>query len=338
MARGSAESTARGRAVRLAIFNHKGGVGKTTLTVNLAAALSSLKKKVLLVDSDPQCNLTSYLIPEDVVDDLLDESDKPSGQTIWSAVRPVVEGEGDVHLVAPIETPSAFLIPGDIRLSEFEQELIPMWSDCFQRKPRGFRGTTAISHLVAHAVKEQHIDYVFYDAGPNIGSLNRVLLLDCDYFIVPVACDLFSIRAFKTLGQTLASWITEWRTIEELAPSNARLLLGSPRFLGYITQRFKIYGGQLASGYAAYLPKIEKNINSNLVAVLRQVDPALASVPMRQQRIGEVQDFASIAAASQTEGRPMKDVSKGTTYQRQQAEQSFLSIAQNVIDRAILPV
>ena len=61
------------RGIRLSVFNHKGGVGKTTLTMNLAATLAEEGKRVLVVDSDPQCNLTSYLIEDDVVDRLLDE-------------------------------------------------------------------------------------------------------------------------------------------------------------------------------------------------------------------------------------------------------------------------
>ena len=56
------------KAVRLTLFNHKGGVGKTTLTVNLAFALADMGKTILLVDSDPQCNLTSYLVQAEVVD------------------------------------------------------------------------------------------------------------------------------------------------------------------------------------------------------------------------------------------------------------------------------
>ena len=99
---------------RISIFNHKGGVGKTTLTVNLAIELASQGKRVLLVDTDPQCNLTSYLFEDSVVDDLLDNSDGPNGRTIWSALKPVVEGVGETRSIEPYETAfkNLYLIPG----------------------------------------------------------------------------------------------------------------------------------------------------------------------------------------------------------------------------------
>jgi cellulose biosynthesis protein BcsQ len=321
------------RSVKISIFNHKGGVGKTTLTVNVAAALASMGKRILLVDSDPQCNLTAYLVEEDVVDDLLDHSDSPDGKTVWSAVKPVSDAIGDVRFVSPLErAPNTFLLPGDIRLSEFEQELSTLWSDCYQRKPKGFNGTTALSRLVEHVSVQNAIDFVFYDAGPNIGPLNRVVMLDCDYFIVPVACDLFSIRALKTLGFTLSKWINDWARISELAPVNTPILSAFPRFLGYVPQRFRVYGGDVARSYAKYLPQIERHIESDLVSVLRDVDVRLVETSGGRE-LGQVKDFATIAAASQSAGRPMKDVDAGNAIQREDAAQTFLDIARNIVAR-----
>lgn len=112
----------RGKAKRIAFFNHKGGVGKTTLSTNTVFSIASLGKSVLVVDADPQSNLTSYLLPSEVVDDLLEHSDDENGRTIWSALKPIVDADGDINAVDPYEignvsSGSVFLIPGDVRLS-----------------------------------------------------------------------------------------------------------------------------------------------------------------------------------------------------------------------------
>jgi cellulose biosynthesis protein BcsQ len=322
-------------SIRLAIFNHKGGVGKTTLTVNIAAALAALGKRILLVDSDPQGNLTSYLVEESVVDDLLDNADSDHGGTIWSALKPVADATGELRLINPLErSTNTFLLPGDVRLSEFEQELGPMWNECFQRKPRGFRGTTALSRLVNQIAAQNQIDFIFYDAGPNIGPLNRVILLDSDYFIVPAACDLFSLRALKTLGHTLLGWISDWQTILELAPEDMYILPGTPRFLGYIPQRFRTYTDRPASDYSKYLPRIEKSIGSDIVAVLKRADPSLVPESATGNEIGQVKDFGSLAVASQNQGVPIKDVKAGTRKQRAEAAAVFQEIAQRIVERA----
>lgn len=322
--------------LRLTIFNHKGGVGKTTLTVNIAAALASLGKRVLLVDSDPQCNLTAYLVEESVVDDLLDNSDSDTGRTVWSALRPLSDGTGDLRLIDALERlPNVYLLPGDVRIAEFEQELAPAWAECFQRKVRGIRHTTAFSQLIDLTAQRLGIDFVFYDAGPNIGPLNRVILLDSDYFIVPAACDLFSIRALKTLGHTLISWIRDWQTILDLVPPGMHLLPGTPRFLGYIPQRFKTYGGNVASSYAKYLPRIEKSIESDIVTVLRRLNPKLLPGTGRYE-LGQIKDFGTVANASQLEGVPIRDVKAGNPDQRHEANDAFLELAKTIISRTRL--
>lgn len=316
---------------RVTIFNHKGGVGKTTLTVNLAAALGDLGKSVLLIDSDPQCNITSYLVEEDVVDSMLDSSDGEHGQTIWSALKPVAEGVGPFKVISPLERlPKVELVPGDIRLSEFEQELNGFWADCYARKSRGFRGTTALSSLVDQLVEDHGYDFVFYDAGPNIGPLNRIILLDCDAFIVPAACDLFSIRAFKTLGRSLFNWISEWKTIVELAPDNLKLLGGRPALAGQITQKFRVYGGAPAHDFAEYIPRIQKHLNADLVSELNRLGPDLV---LNGNTLAQVKDFGAIAAASQQIGQPMWKADAGTPSQREEARAVFAEAAQRLIER-----
>jgi cellulose biosynthesis protein BcsQ len=325
------KDTPRYTAPRIAIFNHKGGVGKTTLLVNIAAALGALGKIVLLVDSDPQCNLTSYLIEEDVVDDMLDSSDSDGGRTLWSALKPVAEAMGGARVIEPVERlTNVFLLPGDIQLSGFEQELTTMWADCYQRKPKGFRGTAALSALVNDTAMALGADYVFFDAGPNIGPLNRIVLLDCDYFIVPAACDLFSIRALKTLGQTLRKWILEWETMVQLAPDDLYLLPGRPALLGYIPQRFRVYGLHPTLTYAKYIPQIERHIHSDIVTVLQKIDLNLVRSSLA---LGQIKDFGGLSPSSQREGQPLWETTAGTADQRLEARNEFFAVAQKIINQ-----
>lgn len=329
------DSPTEKKPIRISVFNHKGGVGKTTLTMNLASTLADMGRRVLLVDSDPQCNLTSYLIPADVVDDLLDKADSGAGQTIWSALRPISEATGSFKVIKTHRTPvdNLFLLPGDIRLSEFEVDLSEFWAQSFQRKLKGFRGTTAISELVSAVSANVKADYIFYDSGPNIGALNRSILLDCDYFIVPVACDLFSLRALRTLGRTLVSWIQDWQTVSSIAPEETFLLNGKPKFLGYVPGGFRVYGGAIAKQHSHYLSQIERDIQSQIVSLLRKVDPELAQGSMGQFKLGEIKDFGSLVPSSQRDGRPFYSVNAGTPEQRAAAKQALTALAKKVEQR-----
>lgn len=325
----------RHKALRLAIFNHKGGVGKTTLTVNVAAALAEAGKNVLLIDSDPQCNLTSYLIEDSVIDDLLDNSDGAKGETIWSALKPIVEGYGALKDIPFYETSinKMYILPGDILLSEYELELAKYWTACLERKIRGFRGICSLSNLANTYAKEVNASYVFYDTGPNIGPLNRIILLDCDYFIVPGACDLFSVRALKTLGYSLVDWIEDWRTIAGIAPPNAPLLLGNPKFLGYIPQGFRVYGHGMARWPSRYRTKFEKQLYSDLIVPLRNIGSSLAAQSVSRAKLGEIKDFATLVQQSQEQGVPLWKVYGGQSYQMSQAKKVFADIAQAIISK-----
>jgi cellulose biosynthesis protein BcsQ len=320
---------------RITIYNHKGGVGKTTLTVNTAFALAELGKSVLLIDSDPQCNMTSYLLSDDVVDALLNKSGTPAGRTIWSALRPKLEGTGDINVVEPHKVGDRLsLVPGDIRLSEYEEFLGEAWTDSFKRRIGGLTATTSISDLVRSLAKKARYDFVFYDTGPNIGPLNRVLLLDSHYFIVPVACDLFSERALSTLGQMLKRWIIDWGTIVSIAPDSVRLFRGKPRFLGYLPQRFKVYGQVMAQQARFYLKKIERRVYEDIISVLTAIDPDYYGATNSIPDLGEVKDFGSLAQKAQQEGVAIWNCSSTYQVQKEEARQTFIRIARQLISNS----
>jgi len=323
----------RPHAKKIAIFNHKGGVGKTTLTVNIATALVEQGKKVLCVDTDPQCNLTSYMLDDPTVDLLLDESDDASGRTIWSALKPISEDVGDFRLIEPIERPPAglFLLPGDIQLSAFEEDLPDKWRDCLSRKIRGYRSLTAISRLIDTISARLGIDFVFFDSGPNIGLLNRIILLDCDYLIVPAACDVFSVRALKTLGKSLSNWIRDWDTIMLLAPEGFPLLRGKPHLLGYIPQGFRVYGDDISYTFKSYIPKIERSLYTEVIVRLLDIDPTLASRTMAELKLGQIKNFGSLATDAQNFGSAMWTINGAPPYQKAEAKKAFSAIARRII-------
>jgi cellulose biosynthesis protein BcsQ len=263
---------------------------------------------------------------------MLDESDTAAGKTLWSAIKPIAETTGDLIDIEPIEHENdLYILPGDIQLAQFETLLGDMWGDCFQSRVRGLRGVTALSLVVNRVCNKLKIDYVFYDSGPNIGPLNRAILLDCDHFIIPAACDLFSIRALKTLGKTLSEWIKGWVVIDQLAPDGVYLLHGRPKLLGYIPQRFRVYSGLVSSQYQKYFARLEKQVFSDVAAVLQLTDPALAPRAATKMNLGAIKDFSSLVNAAQQEGVPLWRVTGGAAYLRGEADSAFAALAQKII-------
>lgn len=143
-----------------------------------------------------------------------------------------------------------------------------------------------------------------YDVGPNVGALNRVVLLDCDLFITPVAADLFSLRALSTVGRSVAKWIQDWQTIRSLASEadRATIFAGKPVYGGYITSAFKVNSGKSAANpHADWERKIAPRVRDRVVNVLGAVDWDLAPT-FSSNKVGGVKHFHSLAPQAQTNG------------------------------------
>lgn len=162
----------------VAIANQKGGVGKTTTAVNLAAALAVLNKKVLLIDLDPQGNASSG------VGVRVGEED----ETVYDCL---VHGVPPKEVIQETETPNLFLLPSSIDLVGAEVELVNKLSREYYLKKM-------------MAPLRDDYDYIFIDCLPSLGILTINALAAADSVIVPVQCEYFSLEGFGKLKSTVS--------------------------------------------------------------------------------------------------------------------------------------
>lgn len=166
----------RGSSV-IAIINQKGGVGKTTTAINLSAALGEGKKKVLVIDFDPQGNTTSGFgidkdqIKADIYDCLM------NGVDLADIIQPTVE-------------PTVFVAPATISLAGAEIELVGA-------KNRESR----LKELVAPLRDE--FDYVFIDCPPSLGILTVDALVAADSLLIPIQCEFYALEGLTKLLESM---------------------------------------------------------------------------------------------------------------------------------------
>ena len=192
----------------ITFFNNKGGVGKTSLAYHVSWMLAESDSNILSVDLDPQANLTSMFMDESKIEDIMNNN-----QSIYSALKPLIAGTGDIKdsYISFWKNNKLGLLSGDLSLSGIEGEFSSAWPECLDRRERAFRVTTAFSRLIQKAGKEMSAKYAVIDMGPNLGAINRAVLIASDYVVFPLGPDLFSYQGLKNVGAFLNKWREEWK-------------------------------------------------------------------------------------------------------------------------------
>ncbi|GHE02630.1 hypothetical protein GCM10008024_22940 [Allgaiera indica] len=234
------------QAKRIAFFNHKGGVSKTTSTFNIGWKLAEEGKKVLLVDCDPQCNLTGLMLEYSQDEEYpYETNDVKNPRNIKDSVAPAFDGRPRPIEVSEIQSvpgrSNLFILPGHVGLSEYESRLAIAHElggalVNFQNIPG------AIAHSINITAAKNGIDVVLIDLSPSLGALNQNILMSSDAFIIPMAPDFFSAMALRSLAKTLPVW-GEW---SKNAGENSILKsadypwTGKPvKFVGSIVQNYR---------------------------------------------------------------------------------------------------
>lgn len=183
------------------IANQKGGVGKTTTTINLGASLANMGKKVLLIDLDPQANLSSGVGFKTVPDQ--EKWNKDSLPPYKSIYDVLINSESISSVFVSTNTKNLYLVPSHLSLAGAEIEMVNFMA-------RETLLKQAISKL------NQQFDYVLIDCPPSLGLLTINALSSADHVIIPIQCEYFALEG---LGQLL-------KTTELVKSINPSLKIG----------------------------------------------------------------------------------------------------------------
>ena len=187
---------------RIALFNHKGGVSKTTTTFNLGWMLAQQGHRVIMVDADPQCNLTGMVLDYGGPRALEKFYDSETGRNLKDGLAPAFESRPEplraVDCFQVTGRDNLLLLPGHIGLSEYEVTLgIAQELSGSIQTLQNLPGS--ITRLLEKTAEKHGADYLLIDLNPSLSSFNQNILLTSHYFIVPTNPDYFSAMAVQSL-------------------------------------------------------------------------------------------------------------------------------------------
>ena len=298
---------------KIIFFNHKGGVSKTTTTYNIGWMLAQLNKKVLLVDADPQCNLTGLILNDDFEKYYLDELTK--NNNIKDGVK--VAFEGKPYPIVAIECPSAernpnlFLLPGHANLSEYDAALsFAQTSNNAISTLQNLPG--AFNDLIHKTAVKYEIEFVLIDLSPALSAINQNLFTISEFFIIPTNPDPFSIMTLNTLVSILPKWV-DWVEKMRSIFTDAAYPLPSitPKLLGTLIQRFNVRKGKAAKPYRDNIEEIKETVSHKLIPSFRQKQMLFDSLVYTNAGISsdfclaEIPDFQGLLPKANDNGVPV---------------------------------
>ena len=283
----------------IAFFNNKGGVGKTSLVYHLSWMYADLGLNVLASDLDPQANLTASFLDDERLEEFWPDGEH--SKTIYGSIEPILRGVGDIVANPYVEEidERIHLILGDLALSRFEDELSQQWPLCLDGKERAFRVESAFWRVMKRIMDRSNIEVALIDLGPNLGAINRSVLLATDYLVVPMIPDLFSLQGLKNLGPSIREWRNGWQERLKKNPvKDLELPKGQMTPIGYVIMQHAEKMGRPVRAYKRWAERIPQVYSEEVLGE----EPISTG---NGNRLGLVKHYRSLMPMAQEAHKPI---------------------------------
>lgn len=336
----------------IALFNHKGGVSKTTTTFALGWMLAEKGHRVVMIDADPQCNLSGLVLGETLDDFYINN---PT-QNIHAGLAPAFESQPrQIEAVDCVQVASRsglYLLPGHVNLSEYEVTLgIAQELSGTIQTLRNLPG--AFHYFISKVAAANNADYVLVDMNPSLGAINQNFLMSSDCFLVPTSPDYFSLMAIDSLAAILPRW-AEWARRAHVSETLRAAAYPFPefrlKFLGTVIQKYRPRLGGATVGFQKWIDDINLCVFEKLFPQLRsygltfeeQIYVNAGCASAQSYCLAQIPDFNTLAATSQSHKTPVFALTDdmfghvGTVLKQDKIKRAeFHDIFSNLADRVI---
>lgn len=327
----------------ISFFNHKGGVSKTTTVYHVGWKLNQMGKRVLLVDTDSQCNLTLTCIGENQYEEFVntqpENNIKYCLDTAFYSKPQLIEAPDCVQVK---EREGLYLLPGSFEITEFEVQL----GISFQLS-NSFSTMNSLPgsfyYLFKKCAEKFNIDYVLVDLNPSLSAINQALISSSDFFILPTSPDYFSQMAVKSMSRVLPLW-EKWaeQARNVYSSSTYPLPMLKPKFLGYTVNDFNIRNNNPTAAFAQIINKLDEMISNALYPALQSVGMTISGDTRQSLCMAKISNFQHLQAKYQEYGIPVYALTEGqigtvgnvlAEHKRKQAyfDDIYSSFAQQII-------
>lgn len=328
------------RSKKLLFTNNKGGVGKTTLAYNVAVLLAKQGYKVVLVDLDPQCNLSRLFLGDNNYADTLFSS---TYKDISDVLKGIVQGGSDIDLTVPFIKSTSVnnlsLLKGSVNLSQYENILVTAYGQAAAGQQLGYFQTSAIDRFLRDKGLNDEVDIFIIDSSPSLSLLNQIIFLGSDYFVVPMVPDAFSVQGIENLGSMFEKWKQNWKvTGKALSGSteNKFVLSGDGLFIGYIINSYNVYAKKPIKDHRHWIDEIPAKVKKFLSE--KHGRNGLVEKSWKNP-LSVIQDYGRIPAKCQELGVAIfdldpaliEDIQSGTKENIEKSKKEFLILSEKIL-------